>query len=57
MVRKDTKATVTVQRLGVEERVRRSEIAKEEKLGISMMPAVCSRLSLGKSPGFGGLPH
>lgn len=39
MVREHTKATVTVQSLGVEERVRRSEIAKEEKPGISMMPA------------------
>jgi putative membrane-bound dehydrogenase-like protein len=39
MVREETDALVTVQSVGTEERVRRSDIAKEEKPGISMMPA------------------
>jgi putative heme-binding domain-containing protein len=39
MVREETEAVVTLQSVGTEERVRRSDIAKEEKPGISMMPA------------------
>jgi putative heme-binding domain-containing protein len=39
MVREQTEAMVTVQSIGSEERVRRGDIAKEEKPGISMMPA------------------
>ena len=39
MVREQTDAIVTVQSVGAEERVRRSEIVREEKPGISMMPA------------------
>ena len=39
MVREETEAIVTLQSVGTEERVRRSDIAKEEKPGISMMPA------------------
>jgi hypothetical protein len=37
MVREDTDALVTVQSVGTEERVRRSDIAKEEKPWISMI--------------------
>jgi putative membrane-bound dehydrogenase-like protein len=39
MVREQTEAMVTVQSIGSEERVRRVDIAREEKPGISMMPA------------------
>ena len=39
MVREETEAVVTLQSVGTEERVRRSDIAKQEKPGISMMPA------------------
>jgi putative membrane-bound dehydrogenase-like protein len=39
MVREQTGEIVTVQLVGAEERVRRSEIVREEKPGISMMPA------------------
>jgi hypothetical protein len=39
MVREETEALVTLQSVGTEERVRRSDLAKEEKPGISMMPA------------------
>jgi putative heme-binding domain-containing protein len=39
MVRDQTEAMVTVQSIGSQERLRRGDIAKEEKPGISMMPA------------------
>jgi len=48
MVREETEAVVTLQSVGTEERVRRSDIAKEEKPGISMMPA---GLFAGLTPG------